>query len=289
MKYCDLHFHSHYSGGDLSCEELVNRVVERNIMAISLTDHNTIFGVREIMEIGKKKGVEVVPGVEIYTEYKGKGLHLLGYGFDLEHPKLNQTLNSLQQQHLANIKKALDRLEEYGFTVDRKKIESLVTKYLSVAEIISMLTSFPENYKLIRKDCGKPDPDLFEIINKYFSKRSFCPIIHTSLLTPDAISLVNEAGGLAVLAHPGHKLTWEEDTIILELKEEGLAGIEAISPYHNWHQVEHYQYFAKKHDLLMTGGSDFHSETRARGNIVNSMQDYMKMPFTIYENLKKYL
>ncbi|MFA6272500.1 MAG: PHP domain-containing protein [Patescibacteria group bacterium] len=289
MKYCDLHFHSQYSGGDLSCEELVNRVVERNILAISLTDHNTIYGVKEIMAIGEKKGVAVVPGVEIYTEYKGKGLHLLGYGFNLDDQELNRTLNTLQQQHLANIKKALDRLEEYGFTVDRKKIDSLITKYLSVAEIIAMLSDFPENKELIRKDCGKPDPDLFEIINKYFAKRAFCPIIHTSLLTPDAISLVKNAGGLAVLAHPGHKLTWEEDTIILELKEEGLAGIEAISPYHNWHQVEHYQYFAKKHGLLMTGGSDFHSETRSRGNIVNSMQDYMKMPYTIYDNLKKYL
>ena len=258
-------------------------------MAISLTDHNTIFGVKEIMTIGKQKGVAVVPGVEIYTDYKGKGLHLLGYGFDLDNQELNRTLNTLQQQHLANIRKALDRLEEYGFTVDRGKIDSLITKYLSVAEIIAMLSSFPENKELIRKDCGKPDPDLFEIINKYFSKRSFCPIIHTSLLTPDAISLVKNAGGLAVLAHPGHKLTWEEDTIILELKEEGLSGIEAISPYHNWHQVEHYQYFAKKHSLLMTGGSDFHSETRSRGNIVNSMQDYMKMPYTIYDNLKKYL
>jgi hypothetical protein len=289
MKYCDLHFHSHYSGGDLSCTELVNRAVERDIMAIALTDHNTIFGVREIMAIGEKKGVAVVPGVEIYTDYKGKGLHLLGYGFDLDDRKLNSTLDTLQQQHLMNIKKALDRLEEYGFTVDRKKIDSLITKYLSVAEIITMLSGVPENKEIIRKDCGKPDPDLFEIINKYFSKRSFCPIIHTSLLTPDAISLIKNAGGLAVLAHPGHKLTWEEDTIILELKEEGLSGIEAISPYHNWHQVEHYQYFAKKHSLLMTGGSDFHSETRSRGNIVNSMQDYMKMPYTIYDNLRKYL
>lgn len=289
MKYCDLHFHSHYSGGDLDCEELVNRALDRNIMAISLTDHNTIFGVREIMKAGENKGIRVLPGVEIYTEYKGKGLHLLGYGFDLDNQKLNQVLDDLQNKHAANIQIALTRLEEYGFTVDKKKIETLNTKYLSVAEIISMLAGFPENNRLIQKDCGKPDPDLFEIINKYFSKRSFCPIIHTSLLTPDAINLIKSAGGLAVLAHPGHKLTWEEDTIILELKEEGLSGIEAISPYHNWHQVEHYQYFANKHNLLMTGGSDFHSETRSRGNIVNSMQDYMKIPYTIYNNLTKHL
>jgi 3',5'-nucleoside bisphosphate phosphatase len=289
MKYCDLHLHSQYSGGDLSCDELVKRAAKRNITAISLVDHNTIYGVKEIIEAGKKKGVEVVPGVEIYTDYKGKGLHLLGYDFDLDHPRLNQVLDDLQKQHAEDVQKAFEKLEEYGFNIDNKAIQKLPTKYLSVAAIISVLCSISENYKLIQKDCGRPDPDLFDIINKYFAKRSISPIIHTSLLTPDAIKLVKEAGGTAILAHPGHRLTWEEDTFILELKEEGLAGIEAISSYHNWHQVEHYQYFAKKHDLLITGGSDFHSETRSRGRIIDSMQDYMHIPYAIYENFKKHL
>ncbi|MBU0613308.1 PHP domain-containing protein [Patescibacteria group bacterium] len=289
MKYCDLHLHSHYSGGDLSCEELVDRAAERNITAIALADHNTIYGVAEMIVAGKKKGVEIVPAVEIYTEYKGKGLHLLGYNFDLDHLKLNQVLDNLQAQHVDNVKKAFAKLKEYGFSIDYKSIQSLPTKYISVAAIIDVLCGPPENYKIVQKDCGKPDPDLFEIINKYFAKRSLSPIIHSSLLTPDAIKLVKEAGGVAILAHPGHRLTWEEDTIILELKEEGLVGIEAISSYHNWHQVEHYQYFAKKHGLVITGGSDFHSETRSRGNIINSMQDYMHIPYAIYENFKNIL
>ncbi|MBU2235835.1 PHP domain-containing protein [Patescibacteria group bacterium] len=289
MKYCDLHFHSHYSGGDLSCEELVERVAERNIKAIGLADHNTIFGVKEITEIAAKKEIDVLSAVEIYTEYKGKDLHLLGYGFDLDHPRLNQVLDGLQEQHYKDVQKTFGKLSEYGFSIDQKSIQSLPTKYISIAAIIDILCNNPDNYKLVQKDCGKPDPDLFEIINRYFAKRSLAPIIHTSLLTPDAIKLIKEAGGVAVLAHPGHRLTWEEDTIILELKEEGLAGIEAISSYHNWHQVEHYLYFAKKHSLVTTGGSDFHSETRSRGKIINSMQDYMHIPYAIYENFKNIL
>ena len=97
MKYCDLHLHSHYSGGDLSCAELVERMEERNTKAISLVDHNTIFGVKEITKLANAKNIKVVPGVEIYTDYKGKGLHLLGYGFDLDHPKLNKALDNLQE------------------------------------------------------------------------------------------------------------------------------------------------------------------------------------------------
>lgn len=289
MKYCDLHLHSHYSGGDLSCSELIERVVERDIAAVSLVDHNTIFGVKEMIEEGKKKNVEVIPGVEIYTDYKGKGLHLLGYNFDINDTRLNQVLDNLQKQHAEDVQKAFNKLGEYGFTVNLEAIQALPTKYLSVAAIISMLCSIPENFKLIQKDCGTPDPDLFDIINKYFAKRSFSPIIHSSLLTPDAIKLVTEAGGAAILAHPGHRLTWEEDTFILELKEEGLRGIEAISSYHNWHQTEHYQYFAMKHNLLITGGSDFHSETRSRGNIIDSMQDYINIPYAIYKNFKNNL
>jgi hypothetical protein len=110
--------------------------------------------------------------------------------------------------------------------------------------------------------------------------------------TAEAIAVVTASGGLPVLAHPGQQLSWADDHLVSELKETGLRGLEVFSPYHNWHQVEHYQKLANDLDLIITGGTDFHGDLidpALKTQFIHSAWDYFKIPYTIYENLKKYL
>lgn len=283
-EYADLHLHSHYSEGSLSCSEIIQQAKRRKIKVLSLTDHNGIEGVSEITEWGKKAKIKVIPGVEIYTTYQRRKLHLLGYGFRPDDQNLNKTLKKLQTIHREDIQSSFSKLISRGFSINLADFKKLKSKYVGQAQIVFLLNKSPKNRKIIKRDLKTSQPDLFRIINYYFSKKGKAPLPESSIPIHKAIKLIKGAGGMAVLAHPGQKLMWEDDYVILELKKFGLDGIEVLSPYHHWHQIEHYQHFVKKNKLIMTGGSDFHSELPDKSSIVKSQWDYFQIPKKLVNN-----
>lgn len=296
MKNIDLHIHSNHSEGDLSLRQLISRAKKENLVAIALTDHNVIDGVNEIIKIGKKNGVIVISGVEIYTEFHGKKLHLLGYNFNLKDKKLNNLLCESQIHHLKWAKKSLKKMADLDFKIDFNDLKKLKTKYLGFRHLKTVVEKYPTNIKKMIAEI-KPQfekPTLFEFINFYFaeSRPAFVPDINMPIATSEAIAAVTAAGGLPVLAHPGQQLSWGDDHLIYELKKAGLRGLEVLSPYHNWHQTEHYQKLANDLDLIITGGSDFHGDLvdpTLKVQFVKSAWNYFKVPYEVYINLKKYL
>jgi len=296
MKYIDLQMHSTYSDGDLTPVQIINRAKKENLAVISVTDHNTIDGVALAIKAGKQKNIAVIPGVEIYTEFGGKKLHLLGYNFDLKNKELNELLWQSQVHHLEWAKKSLKKMADLGFQIDFSDLEKLKTKHLGFRHLKTIVEKYKTNQEKMTREI-KPqfkEPTLFEFINFYFAegKPAHVPDINMPITTPQAIAAIILAGGLPILAHPGQQLSWQDDHLISELKNAGLRGLEVLSPYHNWHQTEHYQKLANDLDLVITGGSDFHGDLvdkTLKTQFVHSAWDYFKVPYAVYENLKKYL
>lgn len=296
MKYIDLQLHSVYSDGELLPRQLVERAKKENLAVIALTDHNTIDGVTKAQEAGIKEKIEVIPGVEIYTEFSGKRLHLLGYNFNLEDKNLNDLLWQSQVHHLEWAKKSLKKMAEMGFQIDFSDLEKIKSKYCGFRHLKTIVEKYKSNIQKMVADIRPQfsEPTLFEFINFYFADGKFAhiPEMNMSIDTILAIKTISGAGGLPVLAHPGQQLSWSDDGLISKLKDAGLKGLEVLSPYHNWHQTEHYQKIANDLDLVITGGSDFHGDLvdfSLKHQFVKSAWDYFRVPYAIYENLKKHL
>jgi hypothetical protein len=296
MKYIDLHLHSTYSEGDLSPRQIILRAKKENLAVLALADHNVIHGVEEIIKLGEKEKITVIPGVEIYTEFSGKRLHLLGYNFDLADKNLNELLWQSQVHHLEWAKRSLKKMSDLGFKIDFVDLDNLKSKYCGFRHLKTIVEKYGDNMQKMTTEI-KPqfnEPTLFEFINFYFAegKPAYVPEINMPIDTADAIATITAAGGLPVLAHPGQQLSWQDDQLVSELKNAGLRGLEVLSPYHNWHQTEHYQKLANDLDLIPTGGTDFHGDLHdptLKHQLIHSAWDYFKVPYAVYENLKKYL
>jgi len=296
MKNIDLQTHSTCSEGDLSPRHLVSRAKKENLAVISLTDHNVINGVAETIKAGKQKNITVIPGVEIYTEFENKKLHLLGYNFNLKDSRLNELLWQSQIHHLKWAKRSLKRMADLGFKIDFADLDKLKTKYCGFRHLKTIVEKYETNKKKMAEEI-KPqfgEPTLFEFINFYFGngRPAFVPDINMKIDTAKAIAAITEAGGFPVLAHPGQQLSWQDDHLIAGLKKACLGGLEVLSPYHTWHQTEHYQKLANDLDLAITGGSDFHGDLvdpTLKNQFVKSAWNYFKVPYGVYTNLKKYL
>lgn len=286
QKFIDLHLHSIHSDGTLGIPELIKEAKKYNLKVISLTDHNTVAGVKEALKIGKREGIKVISGIEIYTQFKKFNFHLLGYNFDLNYPPLVKALAKLANQRIIAIQKSLKALKRKGFTINERRLFNTPSRYISLGQIIIELHKTPANIQKMRKGLKTPFPSLFDFINKYLIKGRTAYLPETSLPIKQAIDLIHQAGGLTVLAHPNQQLGWNA-LVVEKLKELGLDGLEVLSPYHGWHDIEHWQKVAKGLRLIITGGSDFHTYLPLPPQaLIKKQWQYFKVPFSIYTLLK---
>ena len=300
QKFIDLHIHSVYSDWIFELNKIIEKLKQENITTISLTDHNTISGNEKMIELGKKNKIKVIPGIEFYTFFQNKKLHLLGYNFDLKNKELNNLLSQTQKRHYDWAIETLKKMEQIGFKIDFKQLNKFKSTYFGFIHLKNILTQYPQNKKKIIGDLKLkeraeqmkikkiPEPNLFEVINFYFTKNkiAFVPNEHLKISTPLAIEIILKAGGIPVLAHPGQQLSYQDDQIIFQLKQKGLQGIEVITPYHTWHQIEHYQKMANNLNLIITFGSDFHGDLidfSLKNQPIKNQWSYFKM---LEKNLK---
>lgn len=240
----DLHLHSTASDGNYSPEQIIERAHELGLTTISLTDHDTIAGIKPAMIKGKQLGVEVIPGLELNTDYNGQEIHILGYYFDLSNPGLLTCLDKLK------------RAREY-------RVEGIVKKLRSIGIDISL----PEVYEESGGGCiGRPHIARILLRKGYISyiKQAFEKYIGVDgpayvgrykVSPAEAVSLIRQAKGIPVLAHPG---VYKDDFLIPQLIEVGLLGVEVYHSDHDQEKRDHYLSIAQRHGLIVTGGSDCH-------------------------------
>lgn len=247
-KVVDLHTHSTASDGLYHPYDLVKYAKEKGLAAIAVTDHDVVGGVSEAIEQGEKMGVEVIPGVEISTRYEDAEIHMLGLFIDPTDSNLLQTLMNQRNVRAERNKMVIRLLNELGIPITLEEVQAKrkdETKDLNVgrphiAEV------------LVEKGFAISVTEAFDL---YLGKGKMAYASPERISPIDAIEVIHQAGGVAVIAHPG---IYHQDEILPKLIEAGLDGIEYSHPDHSEEDRKRYLRFAEEHDLIYTAGSDFH-------------------------------
>ncbi len=245
----DLHTHSFYSDGLFSPAEVVKKAKEAGIIHLALTDHNSIKGITEAQKEAKKQGVHLIPGVEL----RSKEGEVLGYFINFKNKELIKKIKIIQKRSNEVFKNTLIELKNNGIEV--RYDEVLNTKQKRDNPLLAYLFKFLKNKNLIEiKDVKKMmKGDLFE---PHFS-------------TEEVIRMINDSGGVAILAHPWYSKTFLDETRIQELIASGLKGIEIDNGgtgKERENSLNKINKFAKKYNLILTSGSDFHGDSLLMSN-----------------------
>lgn len=243
-KFVDMHMHTTCSDGMLSPTDLVQKAKQVGLAAISITDHDNLAAIQAVKSLADELDVELIAGVEVSTAYEERDVHILGYFIKTEDSPLSDYLAYCRQQRLARTERMVDRLNKQGVKI---KVDHVLEKAsggsVGRPHIAAVLqeNGYVQNYN--------------EAFSKYIGTN--CPAYEKSVETKPAevISLINEAGGLSFLAHPGRQVS---DETVRHLIESGLDGLEIVHPSHDAHRQEYYRSIANEYFLLMSGGSDYH-------------------------------
>lgn len=240
----DLHIHTNFSDGLLSPEEIVQKAHGAGLTIIAITDHDTVDGIPRAIAEGAKLGVKVIPGIEFTTDLPDTEIHILGYYIDYKAGWLLELLKKIREDRVSRIYKMVEKLQKLGIKIDSNEV-------LKLAAIGSVGRPHVARVLLEKGVVGS----IQEAFNKYLDCNSPAYVKHFKLTPFEAVETIIKAGGVPVYAHP--KVSGK-DELIPELVSHGLAGIEVFYSKHYPADVEHYKSKAKKYDLLMTGGSDYH-------------------------------
>lgn len=255
MAFVDLHSHSTASDGTLSPSELVRHAVNQGLVGLALTDHDTIGGLEEAAAEAKRLGIEFVTGIEISCAYRSPGtLHLLGYCVDPHSPRLLELTRQLIDARDNRNPRMIQRLNQLGLEVSmdewRQEAGGTVVGRPHLAAILQ------------RKGYVKTRQEAFD---KYLGQNGLAYVDKERMPPREALALIKQAGGLCVLAHPSQlacRNQAELDSLVADLVELGLVGIEVLHSDHSSQQVQAYTQLAHRHKLLTTGGSDFHGANK---------------------------
>ncbi len=247
----DLHTHTSYSDGFYSPNELILKAKNSGIDIISITDHDNVAGILEAIEIGKKFGIEVIPGLEISSDIKDREIHILAYFFEPENPELERYLAFFREERLKRAIRIVNKLKSIGFNI---KIEDVLERSQNSAVGRPHIAQTLLDMGLISS--------YYEAFNKYIGNG--CPAYEKKVhLSPQsAFKIINDASGLSFIAHPGYMT----ESLLKELITAGVDGIEVIHPSHTPQQIKFYRGIVNEYFLLESGGSDFHGGKREDEN-----------------------
>lgn len=266
--FADLHLHTNFSDGTYTPEELASHGKRLGLAAMSLTDHDTVEGCARMAAACQSLGVEFIPGAELTAEVNGNELHLLGYFVDRENKKLLSETSRFQTVRQDRIREMVTRLNQLNVPL---KVEAV----FAIANCRSPGRPHVARALVQGGFCSSLD-EAFERFLK-MNRPGWVPKCKMSAF--DAIALIHQAGGVAVMAHPGLNRT---DDVIPQLQQAGLDGIECFHSRHSGGITRHYLEMAERHHLLVTGGSDCHGMNRGKP-LVGSI----KLPYQHVEKLKE--
>ena len=249
----DLHAHTTASDGSLVPEELVRLAKQQGVATLAVTDHDTVAGLPRAIAEGAQAGVEIIPGIEISCLYGKTELHILGYFINPDDPHLAAALTKYQASREERNPRIVQRLEELGCALTYAEIKAAAgTATVGRPHIAQAL---------VRRGYVT---SVSEAFNRYLADDAPAYIPRPLPSPAEAIGLIRQIGGIPVLAHPVYTSRLKEpfEQVCATLKEFGLLGIEALYSSHNRQQTDRYRSISKNQGLLVTGGSDFHGETK---------------------------
>lgn len=270
-EFVDLHMHSTFSDGGLSVRDLIDYCAQQDLTAIAVTDHDNIDSFEDGREYAQSKGIEYVPGVEISSSADGSDIHILGYMFDPTHLRLNRTLVELRARRVDRAKEIVGRLEKKGVSLNYERVAARAHGgSVGRAHIAA---------QLVEEEFVATFQDAF---NRYLGNDS--DLMHdldcVKLSPAEAIGLILEAGGVPVMAHPAKT---NRDDLLEMLVGCGLMGIETFCHGQSNAAYQKYRAFAQKHNLVCTGGADFHVKRLDGRNAPGSL----RIPYRVLSQIRE--
>ena len=275
MEYIDLHTHSNCSDGSMTPTELVRHAAERNIKAIALSDHDTIAGIDEAIEAGKKYGVEIVPAIE-FSVQSATETHILGFYIDHKSEVLAKALEKINAVRWQRTVNTCENLQRLGFDVTMDEALAIAPSGLIGRAHFARI--------LMEKGYVASVKEGFD---KYLANGRPAYDGTQALTAREAVELINEIGGVAFVAHP-HLIRLSDSDLrafLSELKEVGLCGIEGYYNEYTPEMQEYFQSLAKELSLEISGGTDYHAKMKPHIEIGIGQGD-MKIPYSVLENIK---
>lgn len=252
----DLHAHTTASDGSDTPTELVRRAKEAGLAAVAVTDHDTVGGVEEALSAGQELGMDVVPGIEISVDYAHGEFHLLGYYIDPTNQDFLGRITYLQENRFNRNGVMLRKMQEIGFEITMEDIE---------AESGGGQIGRPHMARaLLKKGYVQTVQEAFD---QYLADGKPLHVPKVKLAPKEAIDLVHQGGGVAVLAHPKYMEYPTEEELAEELqrlKDAGLDGLECYYSQHTEQETASYLRLAERFGFLVTGGSDFHGVSKPK-------------------------
>lgn len=276
QRYVDLHTHSTASDGTLSPTALIQAAAQAGLTALALTDHDTVAGCEEARRAAHEAGIDFLPGIEISCEFPRPGtMHLLGYGVDPTQPALANLTRRLIEGRTGRNTKILALLNEAGMDVTEQEL---------LAEAAGGTVGRPHLARiLIRKGYATDTADAF---NRYLGQDGKFYVDKEVTTSRQAIAMIHEAGGVAVLAHP-FQLRCSNyahlQTVIKSLVDQELDGLEVLHSDHNESFIDHLLDLTARYHLLGTGGSDFHGASKP--HIKLGLAGKRRIPRETYDRL----
>ena len=247
----DLHSHSDRSDGTLRPADVMVLASQRELAGVAPTDHDTFEGLQEAAATADRIGLDFVPGIEFSAEYEGASLHILGYWVDPDDAAIEAELLRLTATRFRRGEMIVEKLRELGFDVSLDRVlelaggEAIARPHIAQAMVEAGIVV-----------------DEKEAFDRYISDDGLAYVPKHALQPMQVLRLIDDAGGVCVLAHPG---MWRgndavPDELIEQMAAHGMAGLEVRHPDHDDHMRTRYAAIADRLQLVATSASDCHGE-----------------------------
>lgn len=253
--------------GTYSPETIIQMCHEAGLEIVAIADHNSIKAFRIAKPIADAYGMKLIPAVELDCHIDGINLHVLGYGINPNHPTFDAYEEEILTQERNSSQFVVNKIRELGIHLEDKALNRVQIHGVITGEMIAEVAledSKNDNNELLvpyREGGSRSQNPLVNFYWDYCAqgKVAYYPIQFRTI--DEIIQMINDAGGFAILAHPGNNIKTNVD-LFKKIIDKGVIGVEVYSSYHSPEVMEHYHALALEHDLIMTLGSDFHGKTK---------------------------
>lgn len=227
----------------------MRRAADRGIEVLAVTDHDTLAALGSAQRAAHAAGITLVQGVELSVTVDGTEVHLLGYGFDPTHAGLQEHCTAFMEARATRMQHMVDQLRNVGVKITEADVRA-------EAESAQAYGRPHVAAALVTRGVVATAKEAFD---RYLTPDTPGYVPKPEVPAREVLDLVHEAGGIGVLAHPGH---WTSSRHVVALIRAGLDGIEVVHPSHDNHLEDYYRRLAARNDLVATGGSDDHGRAR---------------------------
>jgi len=265
----DLHLHTRFSDGTQTPERVVELAAQAGLSAMAITDHDNTEALAVAQPAARRHGIELIAGVEMSASADGLEVHVLGFLLELDSPVLQQHMAEQQARRVTRVHEMVQRLGAIGVTIEAEEVLQLAGEGTVGRPHVARA--------LLRHGYVSTVAEAF---GRYLGPDNPGFVPGSPLPPSRIIRVIREAGGVPVLAHP---IYLKRDPLIDQLVQEGLVGLEVYHSGHTPEVVQRYEQIADRLQLLKTGGSDYHGDSK-EGLPVGAV----KVPYALVERLKQW-